>query len=257
MPHFHDDAIQWKHFPRYWPFVRGIPRSPVNSPHKGQWRGALMFSLICARINSWVNNGEAGDLRRNRAHYDVVVMCAFVSSTDCPRCWIPASEFELRRRTIPTNQRRFWGFERFWRTWLIQKYIPPVIKILCAGESLKVIKSCWHKNVIFFAFKLTDVTIFLVLFQIWNAGVWIMEICNPQFSLDMTNRREIEYNKLWLVCDLNRTPNCYGKIWRFLCPFFKNLHLRENLARDCFTSTVSTVTNSVQNIFTHLRYCDK
>ena len=60
-----------------------------------------------------------------------------------------------------------------------------------------------------------------------------------------------------LVCDLYRTPNCYGKTWRFLCPFFRNLHLRENLARDCFTSTVSTVTNSVQNIFTHLRYCDK
>ena len=29
----HDDVIKWKHFPRYWPFVRGIPRSPVNSPH--------------------------------------------------------------------------------------------------------------------------------------------------------------------------------------------------------------------------------
>ena len=44
----HDDVIKWKHFPRYWPFVRGIHRSPVNSPHKGQWRGALMFSLMCA-----------------------------------------------------------------------------------------------------------------------------------------------------------------------------------------------------------------
>ena len=44
----HDDVIKWKHFPRYWPFVWGIHRSPVNSPHKGQWRGALMFSLICA-----------------------------------------------------------------------------------------------------------------------------------------------------------------------------------------------------------------
>ena len=32
-----------------------------------------MFSLICAPINSWVNNGEAGDLGRNRAHYDVTV----------------------------------------------------------------------------------------------------------------------------------------------------------------------------------------
>ena len=67
----HDDVIKWKHFPRYWPFVRGIHRSPVNSTHKGQWRGALIFSLICIRINGWVSNGEAGGLRRNRAHYDV------------------------------------------------------------------------------------------------------------------------------------------------------------------------------------------
>ena len=70
----HDDVIKWKHFPRYWPFVRGIHRSPVNSPHKGQWRGAFMFSLICTWINRWVNNREAGDLRSYRAHYDVIVM---------------------------------------------------------------------------------------------------------------------------------------------------------------------------------------
>ena len=48
--------------------------SPVNSPHKGQLRGALMFSLICVGINGWVNNCEAGDLRRYRAHYDIIVM---------------------------------------------------------------------------------------------------------------------------------------------------------------------------------------
>ena len=70
----HDDVIKWKHFPRYWTFVRGIHRSAVNSIHKGQWRGAFMFSLICARIKGWVNNGEAGDLRRYRVHYDVIVM---------------------------------------------------------------------------------------------------------------------------------------------------------------------------------------
>ena len=46
--HCHDEVIKCKHFPHYWPFVRGIHRSPVNSPHKGQWRGALMFPLICA-----------------------------------------------------------------------------------------------------------------------------------------------------------------------------------------------------------------
>ena len=70
----HADVIKWKHFARYWPFVRGIHRLPVNFPHKGQWRGALMFSLICAWKNGWVNNGEAGDLGRHRAHYDVTVM---------------------------------------------------------------------------------------------------------------------------------------------------------------------------------------
>ena len=78
--HTHDDVIKWKHFPRYWPFVRGIHRSPVNSPHKGQWRGALMFTLICVWINGWVNNREAGDSRRHRAHYDVIVMCWFYVS---------------------------------------------------------------------------------------------------------------------------------------------------------------------------------
>ena len=51
--------------------------SPVNSPHKGQWRGALMFSLIWAWINGWVNNGEAGDLRRHRAHHDVIVTSVY------------------------------------------------------------------------------------------------------------------------------------------------------------------------------------
>ena len=70
----HDDIIKWKHFPRYWPFVWGIPRSPVNSPHKGQWHGALMFSLICAWIKGWVNKRKAGDLRCHCTHYDVSVM---------------------------------------------------------------------------------------------------------------------------------------------------------------------------------------
>ena len=58
-----DDVIKWKHFPRHLPFVRGIHRSTVNAPHKGQWRGALTFSLICVWRNDWVNNHEAGDLR--------------------------------------------------------------------------------------------------------------------------------------------------------------------------------------------------
>ena len=50
----HDNVIKWTHLPRYWPFVRGIHRSPVDSTHRGQWRGALMFSLICARTRCFL-----------------------------------------------------------------------------------------------------------------------------------------------------------------------------------------------------------
>ena len=73
----HDDVIKWKLYPCYWPFGRGIHQSPVDSPHKGQWRGDLMFSLICAWTNGWADS--RGDLIRHRAHYDIIVM-RFVSS---------------------------------------------------------------------------------------------------------------------------------------------------------------------------------
>ena len=87
----HDDVIKWKHFPRYWPFVRGIHRSRWIPQHKGQWRGGLMFSLICARIKDWVNSREAGDLRRHRGHYDVNVM------------WIQNNESIERPRQVVKN----------------------------------------------------------------------------------------------------------------------------------------------------------
>ena len=77
-----DDVIKGKYFPSYWPFVRGIHRSPVSYTHKGQWRGALMFSSICVRINGWVNSGEAVDLRRHRVLCDVVVMCGYDTLVD-------------------------------------------------------------------------------------------------------------------------------------------------------------------------------
>ena len=53
----------------------GIHRSPVDSSHKGQWRGTLSFSLICAWTNHLTNNRDADDLKRHRAHHDVTVMC--------------------------------------------------------------------------------------------------------------------------------------------------------------------------------------
>ena len=72
---------QMENCSRYWPFVRGIHRSPVDSLHKGQWRGALVFSLIYAWINAWVNNREALNLRRHRAHCDATVMRKIIIKT--------------------------------------------------------------------------------------------------------------------------------------------------------------------------------
>ena len=62
--HYHGDVIKWKHFTRYWPFIY---RSPVDSRHKGQWRGALMFLWSAPeKKNGWANNRDAHDLRRHR-----------------------------------------------------------------------------------------------------------------------------------------------------------------------------------------------
>ena len=76
----HDDVIKWKHFPRYWPSVRGIHRWPANSPHKGHCRGALMFSFICAWISDWVNNREVGVLTKpplKLGHGWIITSCCF------------------------------------------------------------------------------------------------------------------------------------------------------------------------------------
>ena len=66
----------WRHqmetFSALLALCEGNP--PVDSTHKGQWRGALMFSLICAWTSGWVNNCEAADSRRYNAHYDVTAM---------------------------------------------------------------------------------------------------------------------------------------------------------------------------------------
>ena len=73
-PGVQDDVIKWKHFRRYWPLVTGFHRSLVNSPHKGRWRWALIFSLICPWTIGWENNRYSGDLIRRCAHYVDIVM---------------------------------------------------------------------------------------------------------------------------------------------------------------------------------------
>ena len=87
---------------------------PVNSPHKGQWRGALMFSLIYARIN----NREAGDLRRHPTHCDVMVMYG----TD-------SIKGPTQARGTPRPKARF-----MWPTWGPPRFCRPQVGPMLAHE---------------------------------------------------------------------------------------------------------------------------
>ena len=98
--------------------------SPVNSPHKGQWRGALMFSLICA-INGWVNNREAGELRHDCTHYDVIVM---VCSEPGGQKWVlPLSLHLIDAIFLMLRQ------EHSWRTKLIS-WLPMTWLLVLPGH---------------------------------------------------------------------------------------------------------------------------
>ena len=79
--HQHDDVIKWKHFFTLLALCAG--NSPVTGEFPSQRHGALMFSLICAWTNAWVNNRDAGDLGRHHAHYDVSVLKRDVSVCRC------------------------------------------------------------------------------------------------------------------------------------------------------------------------------
>ena len=89
----------WRHqretFSALLAICAGNSPVPGEFPHKDQWRGDLMFSLICVWINGSVNNREAGDLRHYRANYDVIVMTICSS-----KCLLP-----VRHQVITSNLR--------------------------------------------------------------------------------------------------------------------------------------------------------
>ena len=101
--------------------MRGIHRPPVNSPHKGQWRGALLFSLICARINAWVNNSEAGDLRHNHAHYDVTLMLRLIAHINL--LWISDLYENGKVQPSLTNNLLTSTQNRYGRQYMIQEVL--------------------------------------------------------------------------------------------------------------------------------------
>ena len=106
-----NDKIPWRHqmetFSALLAICAGNYWSPVNSPHKGHWRGALMFSLICVWIIGWGNNREAGDLRRNRANYDVTVMI-IMWAVITEYCNDELTLFRAKRRSFGGSLRNVW-----------------------------------------------------------------------------------------------------------------------------------------------------
>ena len=139
----HDDVIKWKQC--YWPFVRGIHRSPVNSPHKGQWRRALMFSLICARINGWINKCGAGDLRRHRVHYDVTIMRRRADNRPIP--WI--SQFHIPQYTIQKRNVHISALNG--ALWDMRQCIVGLVRLVDSG--LRVFSHWIHGTKVFFIYE--------------------------------------------------------------------------------------------------------
>ena len=138
---FHDDVIKWKHLPRYWPFVWGIHRSPVNSPHKHQWRRALMFSLICAWINGWESNREAGD-------WDAIALMSLFCNQHCSRLLIYVIHWSLFYWIDASmNFTRKWSFCIVISVWEIQ-YLYSTISVLSIFPGEPRINSLWPSDTI-------------------------------------------------------------------------------------------------------------
>ena len=137
----HDDVMKWKHFPRFWLFVRGIHRSLVNSPHKGQWRGALMFSLIYAWINVWANHRDAGDLRRYPTHYDVTVMVNCCSPRDtlgttAGTCGVVGCSWLSTNKAPSSQLNHIWKYSNEISTYIPQKFVNSLVATFWVDEAL-------------------------------------------------------------------------------------------------------------------------
>ena len=83
----HDDVIKWKHF-RVTGHLCGEFTGPRWIPAQRPVTRSFDAFLDLRRINGWVNYGEAGDWRRHRAHYDVIVMVTLNATGSDDRAWI-------------------------------------------------------------------------------------------------------------------------------------------------------------------------
>ena len=100
----HDDVIKWKNFQRYWPFVRTIHRSPVNSPHEGQWRRALMFTW---KMSIFTNLADKYVLESIFWWIYISVRCYVCKPHDVPPMFSLSVQTDIELFTMPTLRSRW------------------------------------------------------------------------------------------------------------------------------------------------------
>ena len=82
----HGGVIKWKYFPRYWVFVRELHRLILLT--KASDAELWCFPWSTPEQNGWANNQDAGDLKRHRAHYDIIVMKQYDDAFRAPSLYI-------------------------------------------------------------------------------------------------------------------------------------------------------------------------
>ena len=97
--HCHYDVIKWKHFPHYWPFVRGIHQSLVDSSsQRPVTRSFDVFFDLC--LNKWLGNRKQSRSRwfetpsqSLRCHCNVqtvvtyCISCFYLTGNDTHQIW--------------------------------------------------------------------------------------------------------------------------------------------------------------------------
>ena len=160
----------------------GNHRSPVTSQHKGQRRGALMFSSICAWINGWVNNCESGDLRRHRHHFDVTLMFRYIF---CKHNFI---DFVL----TPTD-----SYLYSWQTYMVcevakHRRLKPALRpcscfLVCSCDSSKAqTEQLWYMYVKFHFLRTVSTILPLTIFAtqlIQPLSVWSINFIKCRSSI--------------------------------------------------------------------------
>ena len=140
----HDGAIKWKHFPRNWSFVREIHRSPMDSPHRGQWRGALVFFYL--RLNKRLSK------QFRRRWFETPLRSLW---RHCNALWHVYREFAGyqiyigRRIRIPSKQRKYGQDERMISVALVTdtRFKPCIyIYIYIYIQNLKFLKHRAHRH---------------------------------------------------------------------------------------------------------------